>query len=637
MTDKEIIAAAGIKSALIVDDGYDLVPRASELADVDWDIFFDDAIGDALERLEAVFPGFDPDERADLRGDDAFIQALWEHRGVLDDLVRDLFADYVAKSLRDIKALGEIEEILTDLGIAFTKAGRDFVKAAEQVDLIIIDLFLGAAQSDEDRQTTVAGLKKVIDGRDAPPAVVLMSQISLTEEAPGLRDEVELHASGFRSIQKKVIKKGARMRRIIATLATHREDSLLLAEFTNKWKTGASDAVERAGRELRRIDIDDLHHIKSLLLSAEGLLPSSYMVSVLDRVLQYEIEADKEILSGAEALDKISDKPAPLTIAKGKDSFRLIERTVFANPERRKRDNGSVWPLTFGDILMSRLQGSVSKASIFKGDPNRVFFVASPECDLLRGKNLHAALLIGGTLEPLAMTEPLFGEDKTTPIITRGKKRYQIRWDFGFPATITLQRAKNHLASDGSAKIAETLRDVSALNLRQQYLDHIGRVGMMALPPRTFNITVQCAYPTKNGDLVVIKIGSKSDLTGVMHIDQRTKTARIAFDQTQEDDFADAILGIDLGDVATNSRSEIEALQQQTQLQQLFRTGFQNLKYPLKPSQVAQLIAPSRSVGNDASQKNKPIGKLFDGESSHPSASVLQNSGFAFTLLSEHD
>ena len=46
MTDKEIIAAAGIKSALIVDDGYDLVPRASELADVDWDIFFDDAIGD---------------------------------------------------------------------------------------------------------------------------------------------------------------------------------------------------------------------------------------------------------------------------------------------------------------------------------------------------------------------------------------------------------------------------------------------------------------------------------------------------------------------------------------------------------------------------------------------------------------
>jgi len=42
-------------------------------------------------------------------------------------------------------------------------------------------------------------------------------------------------------------------------------------------------------------------------------------------------------------------------------------------------------------------------------------------------------------------------------------------------------------------------------------------------------------------------------------------------------------------------------------------------------------------VGNDASQKNKPIGKLFDGESSHPSASVLQNSGFAFTLLSEHD
>ena len=635
MTDKEIIAAAGIRSALIVDDGYDLVPRANELVDVDWDIFFDDAIGEALERLEAIFPGFDPDNRADLRADDTFIQELWQHREDLDDLIGDLFADYLSKSQRDATALNQIEEILTDLEIGFAKAGRDFVGAAENVDLIVIDLFLGAAQSDEDRQTTITGLKRVIEHRDSPPAIVLMSQISLTEEAPELRDEVELHASSFRSIQKKAIKKGARMRRIIATLATHREDSLLLAEFTKKWKSGASDAVERAGRELRRIDIDDLHHIKSLLLSAEGLLPSSYMLSVLDRVLQYEIEADKEILSGAEALDKVSDKPAPLTIAKGKDSFRLIERTVFINPERRKRDNGSVWPITFGDILMSRLQGSVSKASVFQGDPNRVFFVASPECDLLRGKKLHAALLIGGSLEPLNMTEPLFGEDKTTPIITRGKKRFQIRWDFGFPATITLKRAENHLASDGPASIAETLRDVSALNLRQQYLDHIGRVGMMALPPRTFHIAVQCAYPTKTGELAIVKVGRKSDLAGVIHVDQRTKAARIAFEQTQEDDFADAILAIDLNDVAANSRSEILALQQQSQLQQLFRTGLQGLNYPLKPSQPLQLLAaPGKAAGNKG-QNAKSIGKLYSGESAHPAANRLQNLGFAFTLISE--
>jgi hypothetical protein len=637
VTDKEVVSAAGIKTAIIVDDGYDTAPRANELTNAPWDIFFDDAIGEAAERLSQVFPNFDQDDRENLRHDDAFVAALWENRGTLGDLVDDLLSEYASTSDRNLKSLAEVEQVLTDLDIAFTKVGRDFVEAAKAVDLLVIDLFLGAAQADEDRQRTVTGLQEIIGARETPPSVVLMSQISLIHKAPELRDGVGLHASAFRSVQKNAISKGARLRRIITTLATHREDSMLLAEFARKWKNGARDAVERAVRELRRIDIDDLHHLKSLMLSAEGLLPSSYMVSVLDRVLQYEIEADKEILSGAEALDKVSDKPAPLTIAQGKDSFRLIERAIYANPERRKRENGSVWPLAFGDILMPKLQNSVSKDSIFEGDANRVFFVASPECDLLRGTKLKAALLVAGTLRPLNASEPVFGEDRTTPIISRGKGRYQIEWDFGFPATITLQRAKNHLKPTGPARIAETLRDVSALNLRKQFLDHVGRVGMLALPPRTFKISVQCAYPNVGGGLTVLKFGNNSYLNGVMHVDQRNEITRIAFDQTQEDDFADAVLAIDIAGVAKNSRSKMEIVREQSKLQQLFRTGLQDIKYPLKSEQAARLLAFGSSRQVAGRHEMATIGKLYTSEASHPAAQAFPNLGFVFTLLSDKE
>lgn len=639
MTDKEIVAAAGIKTAIIVDDGYDPVPKANELADAPWDIFFDDAIGAAATRLEEVFPAFDPDDRENLRHDNEFVAALWRSREDLADLVGDLFNEYASASNRNLKSLAEVEQTLTELGITFRKVGRDFVNAAKDADLIVIDLFLGAAQVEEDRQRTVKGLQDIIKDRDTPPAVVLMSQISLTSKASDLRDEVGLHASSFRSVQKKSISKGARLRRVITTLAAHRDDSILLAEFTKKWMKGAQDAVGRAVREVRRIDIDDLHHIKSLLLSAEGLLPSSYMVSVLDRVLQYEIEADEEILSGAEALDKVSDKPAPLTIAQGKDSFRLIERTIYTNPERRKRDNGSVWPITFGDILMSRLKGSVSKNSIFQGDPNRVFLVVSPECDLLRGTKLQAALLVAGTLKPLEMTEDLFGEERKTPIISRGKGRYQIEWDFGFPATITLQRAKNHLASDGPAKIAATLRDISALNLRQQFLDHLGRVGMLALPPRTFKIAVQCAYPAVGGGRTVLKFGSNSQLTGAMHVDQRKKIARIAFDQTHEDDFAEAILAVDLAGVAVNSRSQVSAIQEQSQLQQLFRTGLQDINYPLKSDKpaAAKLLASISKAPASKPQAMNTIGKIYTSDAPQPAAKDMPNLGVIFSLLPNKD
>ena len=635
MSDRDIVAAAGIKTAIIVDDGYDPVPRANELRDVNWDIFFDDAIGGTAERIAVSYPKFDPDERETLRHDDAFVAALWKDREALDDLVSDLFDQYISATARNRRALGEVEKVLSDLGIDFATVGRNFVAAAADKDLIVIDLFLGAAQAKEDRQRTVAGLQEIIEKRDNPPAVVLMSQINLAQKAPELRDEVGLHASGFRSVQKTALSKGACLRRMIVTLAAHRADSMLLAGFTKRWGDGAHQAVDRSVKELRRIDIDDLHHIKTLLLTAEGLLPSSYMLNVLDRVLQYEIEADDAILSGAEALDEVSDKPAPLTIAHGKDSFRLIERTVYINPRRRERENGSVWPITFGDILMSRSPTVVSKTSLFQGDPNRVFFVASPECDLLRGgKKLRAALLIAGTLKPLEMAATLFGEDGTTPIISRGKKRYQIEWEFGHPETITLQRAKNHLAATGPAIIAETLRDVSALNLRQQFLDHLGRVGMLALPPRTFRIAVQCAYPNVGGGLTPLKIGNETQLRGAMHVDQRTKAARIAFDQAQEDDLADALIAIDLAKVANNSRARIESLREQSQAQQLFRTGLHGLKYPLKDSQDVKLLAPGSEAFAAQDQTTKVVGRLFNRESAHPTGNGLANFGIIFTLMS---
>jgi hypothetical protein len=69
------------------------------------------------------------------------------------------------------------------------------------------------------------------------------------------------------------------------------------------------------------------------------------------------------------------------------------------------------------------------------------------------------------------------------------------------------------------------------------------------------------------------------------------KITRIAFDQAHEDDFAEAVLAVGLTAVAANSRTGIEAIRQQNQLQQLFRTGLQGLKHPLKTNQPAQLIA----------------------------------------------
>ena len=135
----------------------------------------------------------------------------------------------------------------------------------------------------------------------------------------------------------------------------------------------------------------------------------------------------------------------------------------------------------------------------------------------------------------------------------------------------------------------------------------------------------------------MLKVGNNSYLTGAMHVDQSRKIARIAFDQAHEDDFAEAALAVDLTAVAANSRTGIEAIRQQNQLQQLFRTGLQGLKHPLKSSQPAQLLVSDYTLQGAMSPKMKKIGMLFNSADSHPAVNALSNLGFVFTLLPDED
>ncbi|WP_335661024.1 hypothetical protein [Parasphingorhabdus sp.] len=534
-------------------------------------------------------------------------------------MVGELFDDYIRKTDRNRGFLSRVEKVLDELSINYKKLGRDFVKKATEADLIIVDLYLGTAQQQADRDRTVEGLREIIKVRQTPPSIILMSQLALHKKAPELRNEVGLHASGFRGVQKKDIEKSARLRGLIVGLAAHRDDSQKLAEFTRKWNEGTLEAVKKTATELRRIDIDDLHHIKTLLLASEGLRASSYMLDVLDRVLQFEIEANGEILAAAAALDKVSEKPAPLTIAHDKDSFRLIERTVFQNPNRRQQVTGAVWPITFGDILVSASEKNVSKTGIFKGDANKAFFVASPECDFIRGNKLTTALLISGELLPLEMGNIVLVSKQSTPILDLGKRgRFQINWDFGHLETITLQRAKNLVAKNGPAKIAATLRDVSALSLRQQFAERFGAIGLLASPPRSFKLTASCHIPLKTGDFKIVEIGADNTLTGTMIINPNGKMAHIVFDYAHEADFIEALLAIEINSLAAQSKAMVEKLGQQGFAQQLFRTGFSDLKYPLKPSQDGKLVALGERTDSSGNLVKEKVGTIMKATQAAP-------------------
>ena len=361
MNDKQQVREAGIHSAIIVDDGYDEIPQVAELRDAEaWYSLFDDAQGVEAERIEALFPAYDPEDREDLRLNQEFINALWRGRDDIRDLLGELFDVYEQKISDNRRSLQATEHALTSLDIPFEKCGRDFVESAVEADLIVVDLFLGIQQGIRDREYTVERLKEVIRRRGPRqlPSIVLMSQISRIDElAKKFREDVKLHASTFRHIRKRDLQKPGRMKGLILTLALHRSDSQSLATFVETWENKAIEAVRSAAGTLRKIDIDDLQHFRSMLLRYEGLNTSSYMLDVFDRVLQYEIESHSAVLDAARLLDKMADDPAPLMISNDRDTYAVLDQMLFVNPKRWAHSTGAEWPIAFGDILGQKIPG----------------------------------------------------------------------------------------------------------------------------------------------------------------------------------------------------------------------------------------------------------------------------------------
>ncbi|WP_171206767.1 hypothetical protein [Ruegeria sp. HKCCA0235A] len=640
MSDRRQVAGAGIRSAIIVDDGYDVVPLVDELRDEEgWDNFFDDVQAGQEGRIAAFYPEFNADNRDDLKEEQEFVTVLWENRAAVDDLLGDLFENYERKAEDNAPFLQSAEAALRALGIPFTTHGRDFVDAATTADLIIIDLFLGIQQGAQDRKVTVERLKEAIKLRTGPlPSIVLMSQIPTIDElAKTFREDVQLHASAFRYVRKNDLAIPGRIQGLILTLAAHRSDSQALATFVDTWEQKAIDAVGKAAASLRKIDIDDLQHIRTMLLRFEGVNTSSYMLDVFDRVLQYQIEAHDEVLAAAMPLDEMADDPPPLMISNDRDTYTILEQTLFVNPARRAHATGAVWPVTFGDVIGPRHGAPEKPRGFFGGRKDLVFFVASPECDLIRADGLKTVLLVAGKLEKVDMAKPVLGvSGNTTPILNYdGVGRFQVSWDFGDLRTIGLSRAKGLLKSGGDATIIGRLRDVAALGLRQQLLGNVGRVGEMAPMPRSFAFSAEIHYPKEDETASQLDLPDGVQIRGNMLVPRKARFANLVLDSNSENELTQAILDLDIATVHQSSRARINKVKQQSQLRKLFRSGLQWASLPMQEVREAELLKDGEPSpeNDDKKPKTEKIGKIvFEADIAGQLGSDLKKAGLIFKI-----
>jgi len=558
----DLLVERGIRTALIVDDVCDQVPRAADIdpANPAWVNFNDDLTPADKVLINAEYPGEETTPFATRITDDAYVATVWQLRDRLNGVADPVFATYLVDQATDQKFVDLAKARLEALGLACSTAGREFREPARAADVIVIDLFFGNAQDDSNLAESKRLLAAALAGREGDaPLVILMSRSNrLDAKRDEFRTDVGLLDSAFRIIRKTDLEQTDTLERQLDRLAQNAEDSRRLARFFKAIEGGMATATERTLKLLRNLKLSDVGQIQQLLLSAEGEPTGSYLVDVFDRVLQHEIEREQGIIDAAADLNKFASiKHPPPFLAGSPDLQELVQRTLTQNEKRIQLPGALDSPVTFGDILRRPVGGAAPKAGGLFADRSTddVFMVMTPVCDLQRGGAPRVLFLVG-TLKNVKAQDWSYGDDARTPSILVDGGLHWIKWELKSLETASWDQLEEAFKDEG-VRVVARLREAHALELQQRVLAGLGRVGLVAPMPATFPVEVEIYYAAVDGRLTRLAVPELNDgaVCFVGRDDKANTVTRVMLTEGGSDGILAAIKGLDVALVAAEAKT----------------------------------------------------------------------------------
>ena len=485
---RKVLEESGVRSAVVIDDVFDEVPRSKELTNDEWNVFFDDLSDQDKRLLVEIYPQYEQTLPDKLKKLDTFVETLWKHRCSLTERACDaLFGSYERENTSEKQVLDNIVDTLKTRGLQCDTMGTKPIGAVNRADLLIVDLFLGRQEHETDVDHAIELLETIVNQRSEPPLVVLTSRSGrLSTHQNSFRDRVGLLGSMFRVVSKDEISDAASLDRLLWRLAVHYRDAKRVDRFIRAWNTGMDQARKRLITKLRRLDLSDLAQIRALMLEFEGQELGEYMMEIADRVLQYEIEAVEDTISAAIELNNVDLKKYPAPHLTGTvDLQEIVYRGMFLHAHRlRFSESDDSIRLQFGDVIRWKEEGPLVHGS-------DVFLVVTPACDLARDA-VDGVVLLSGDLQNLEPTAWSYKQEPVrTPVVICGdEQRWWIKWDL---------KAVRVVAYDSLKDVKEVerigrLREIHAIDLQQRMLATLGRVGTPASSPVAFAVEVSLYY-----------------------------------------------------------------------------------------------------------------------------------------------
>lgn len=635
---RDLLQSRGFVSALIVDDAFEEVPTAADLAMEDdaWPNFMDD-LRVQEELIQEIFPDYAKLGGPELRESDGFVAALWGSKGRLNaDLWKTLFGAYERQRSSDRELLERLKARLEATGLQVTTVGRTIPPDARG-DIIFADLFFRAAQRDFDIDESIAKIKTLLEGRrSSPPPVVLMSSSGrLNEKKERFRDEAEMLGALFRVYQKSELLDRATVETTLERFATHHVDAVKVAAFVEAWKSGLEDATKSFMGIIRRLDLSDYTNIRRVLLEAEGQPLGSYLLDVFDRVLQHEIEGHSPTIAAAEALKGIDPNIYPTPYVAGSpDLQNLVARTIWQHTERLKvAANTAGMPVSFGDVLVRTAKLADVQAPPIV-DRSDALVVLTPACDLVRAQK-RRVLLVGGSLAKLDQkTWKYKTAGAITPILqfTDGS-RMSITWELDDQRMLQREELTSLIVPGGPYQLAACFRESNALELQQRMLADMGRVGLVSKMPFTFEVDVAIFMPEPDGSLKQLDIPVTTSDRGVCITgrDGKGDITHLILTEPSVDEILRTVLVVDPDRIHPRAKATLERLQTSASFRSELQRG---LPAPGPTTKGRMQIKVPAETGSAEAGRQEIVGLIVrnPGEFTSLSGNELSNGGIVIVL-----
>lgn len=558
---KKLLKANDIKAALIIDDVYDDQPFPGDIDGSEWVVFFDDLTEEEKSVVQNLYPAYESQDADALKESSEFVQILWQNRAQIA-AAQALFSSHEKANAPERQRLDELVDSLLALGLSCEKSGRNLSKKMERPDIIFVDLFLGHQQTDDDVERSVDQLKQTLGKwTKNPPLIVLMSNSPrLQKKRNTFRDRAGLLGSMFRVASKQELRDQGKREMMLARLAAHHKDARKFASFIHSWEVGLEKVRQNFVQTVRKLDLADLAQIQALLLDFEGQQMGEYLLDVLDRVLQYKVEADQGIMQSAKDLNTLdADKYPPSHLEGSGDLQALVHQMMFLNEHRLglADDNGVPRP-RFGDLLQW--------VDVQKVPGQDVSMVVTPACDLIRENGrAERVMLLSGQLHDLTPSAwySHHSTASTAIVILPGAERKWIKWHMKNAKALDWNELEDSF-SKGEVRRIGRFREIYALEIQRKFLETLGRVGTPADPPAAFPVEVELFYVDQHGKAQQVPPGNVEQAVCYVGRDESTKSKpvhRLVLTEQACDSFQKAVENLDKAQVHPRYQQKLGQIQ----------------------------------------------------------------------------